>query len=332
METLDGKSIAVTGGAGFIGSHLCDLISQQNPRKLIVIDNFSLGKKRNIQRLLHSDQSKVYAMDATDFSRMTSLFQLEKIDVVFNLAVIPLPMSLELPKETFDTNVLISTVVSELLRKKYYKTLIHCSSSEAYGSAVKIPMDENHPERPITPYAASKMASDHVVMSYSKTFNLDVSIARPFNTYGPRQNEASYAGVIPLTILKILRNEKPIIYGDGLQTRDYTYVTDIAHAIMKVYIYPSTRGQLINIASGKEITIRDLIAMIAKLTDYHGEILYLPPRPGDVMRHKADIGLAHKIIEYNPEIDFETGIQRTIEWYKSVNTNTSGGDEQPILI
>lgn len=315
-ENINNKIVVVTGGAGFIGSHLCDKLLAFEPEKIVIIDDFSLGKMRNIVHLQKNQKVKIFKLDASNYDRIAQVFKNEHVDVVFNLAVIPLPRSLEDPKESIDKNVLIATTMCELLRQKLYKTLIHCSSSEAYGTALYVPMDEGHPTTPLTPYAASKIACDHIVMSYYKTFKIDASIARPFNAYGPRQNEGSYAAVIPITICRILAGEPPIIYGDGLQTRDYTYVEDIAETIIKVYEAPSTRGKTINIASSKEIRIKDLIKLMVKLTNYEGEIIYLDPRPGDVRRHKGDISLAKKLLGYSPQTDYETGLRKTIDFYK----------------
>lgn len=321
MSDLVDKLVLVTGGAGFIGSHLCDKLLAFEPAKVVVIDDFSLGNMRNIVHLQKNSRVKILKLDASNYSRMAHIFKKENIDVAFNLAVVPLPKSLEAPKEATDKNILITTTMCELLRKDLYKTLIHCSSSEAYGTALYIPMDENHPMKPLTPYAASKIACDHIVTSYNLTFNLDIAIARPFNAYGPRQNSGSYAGVVPITINKILAGEPPIIHGDGLQTRDYTYVEDTAEAIVKVYEVLSTRGKTINIASSREVRIKDLINLIVKLMNYDGEILCIEPRPGDVRRHKGDISLAKRLLGYSPKTDYETGLRKTIEWYKKELTD-----------
>jgi len=315
-ESITDKIVVVTGGAGFIGSHLCDKLLASKPKKIIIIDDLSLGKMRNIQHLLKNPRIKMYKLDASDYQRMSHIFKKKHIDIVFNLAVVPLPRSLETPKEAIDKNTLITTTICELLLQKLYQTLIHCSSSEAYGTAVYVPMDEDHPLNPLTPYAASKIACDHIVLSYHRTFNVDVAIARPFNAYGPRQNEGSYAAVVPITVRRILTGKPPIIHGDGLQTRDYTYVEDTAETIVKVHEVPSTRGKTINIATGKEIRIKDLINLIAKLTNYKGEIIYADPRPGDVRRHRGDISLAKKLLGYSPKTDYETGLRKTIDWYK----------------
>jgi UDP-glucose 4-epimerase len=178
-------------------------------------------------------------------------------------------------------------------------------------------MDENHPTYPTTPYAASKLACDHIALSYHRTFGLDIAIARPFNAYGPRQNEKSYAGVIPLTISRILKGEPPIIHGDGLQTRDYTYVEDIASAIPRFYEEKATRGKIINLASGKEVTINYLIGKIVEIMEYKGTITRAPQRQGDVRRHIGDISLAKEIINYKPKTDLQEGLEKTIKWYKN---------------
>jgi UDP-glucose 4-epimerase len=315
---LAGKRVLVTGGAGFIGSHLCDLIIKANPAKLVVVDDFSLGKDRNIRQLEGNQNFKVYRRDATKQETMEGILRSERPHVVFNLAVIPLPMSLEFPKETIEINIMITAALCELLRKGMFETLVHCSSSEAYGTALYVPMDENHPEKPLTPYAASKIACDNIAVSYCKTFGLDIAIARPFNSYGPRQNELSYAGVIPLTIMRIMKGKAPVIFGDGKQTRDYTYVEDTANGIRGVYESKAARGRIVNIASGREVSIRHIIEIIVDEMGYKGEIAMKPARVGDVRRHRGDISLAKRMLGYEPRVGFEEGIRRTIAWYQGI--------------
>lgn len=314
------KTVAVTGGAGFIGSHLSEIILTLTPEKLIIVDNFSLGKERNIEKITDKENVVVQKLDASNYTEMNDLYEKENVDVTFNLAVVPLPASLVAPKETIDTNILITSTLCELQKKGKFNTLIHVSSSEAYGTLVykEKPMDEKHPTFPITPYAASKLACDHIALSYHRTFDLPISIARPFNAYGPRQNEKSYAGVIPITIKRIFTGNSPVIHGDGLQTRDYTYVEDIAEILPRFYEERSTIGQVINIASGREICIKDLIHNIVDLLKYKGEILYTDPRPGDVRRHCGDISLAKELLGYYPKTDYVNGLQKTIDWYKEI--------------
>jgi UDP-glucose 4-epimerase len=247
---------------------------------------------------------------------MSKIMHDEGTDVVFNLAVIPLPASLEKPAWTFTQNVDMTLTICELARQGLFRTLIHFSSSEAYGNSISGPMDENHPLNGTTPYAASKAAGDLLVLSYCRTFGIDAAIVRPFNNYGPRQNEASYAGVIPITIASIMRGESPHIFGDGKQTRDYLYVTDTANAAIKTYGCRNTREKVLNIASGKEISINYLVRLIADLMGFKGEIIYEPDRPADVKRHIANIYLAEDLIDFKPTIPFEEGMLRTVDWYK----------------
>jgi len=315
-ETLAGKVVLVTGGAGFMGSHLCDILLRRKPGKLLIVDDFSIGKESNIEHLKHMEIVEVFKIDASDYESMSELLDKERVDVVFNMAVVPLPASLEKPKQCIDKNVLIVSTICELLRRGKYQTLIHCSSSEAYGTALYVPMDEAHPITPLTPYAASKIACDHVSLSYYRTFGLDIAIARPFNMYGPRQNEGTYAAIVPITIKRIMTGRPPMIHGDGLQTRDYSYVEDIAEAIPRIYEVKATRGKVINLASGTEITIKDLILLIMSLLRYSGEVIYEKTRPGDVRRHRGDISLAKTLINYSPHTDYNVGLRKTIEWYK----------------
>jgi len=316
-----GDRVLVAGGAGFIGSHLVDRLIDERPKRLVVVDNFYLGKEkmRNLSFAKARFPSlKIYDQDAAKMLSVKRILESENVDVVFNLAVLCLPLSLTRPKRTYDINSAISSTLCELLRKDCYKTLVHFSSSEAYGDAEQIPMDENHSLRPTTPYGASKIASDHLVLSYIRTFGVDASIIRPFNTYGPRQNEGSYAGVIPLTIRRILDGESPLIHGDGMQTRDLTYVTDTADAAVKIYRAKSTRGKVVNIASSREITINDLVAKIVELMDCRKPIIHDAPRPGDVRRFIGDNSLAKKLLNYRPKVDFDRGLRLTIDWYRSL--------------
>ena len=266
---LKNKSVMVTGGAGFIGSHLVDRLIKEKPEKIVVVDNFFLGKRHNLDDAKRNfDNLKVYNADAANQKKMENVIKSNNVDVVFNLAVIPLLVSFEKPAWTYWHNTDMTMAFCELLRKGAYNTLIHCSSSEAYGSAEYLPMDEKHPLNPTTPYAASKAASDLLVTSYQKSFGIDAALLRPFNNYGPRQNDGSYAGVIPITIQRILSEKTPIVYGDGRQTRDYLYVTDTADAFIKIYEKKKSRGKIINVASGKELEIGGLIRRIAKHMDW----------------------------------------------------------------
>ena len=313
---LINRSVAVTGGAGFIGSHLVDRLIDEKPGNLVVIDDFSLGKERNLSSAKRKYPNlKIYRQDATRMRQMEDILRKESVEVVFNLAIEPLPKCLVRPKSGYDNNVELTSVICDLARKGFFKVLVHFSSSEAYGSAENVPMMENHPLKPTTPYGASKIASDHLVLSYVQTFGIKASIIRPFNAYGPRQNEGTYAGVVPLTIRRVFQRKSPIIYGDGLQTRDLTYVTDLADAAVRICKEEETRGRVLNIASGKETTIKDIILKIAELMNSKKPVIYEEPRPGDVRRFFGSNLIARALIGYKPRIDLEEGLRLTIKWY-----------------
>lgn len=315
--SLNNKNVLVAGGAGFIGSHLCEALVIKKPHKLIVVDNLFLGKESNLESVRQiCPRFKFYKDSVSDYRRIKELISKNNIDVVFNLAVVPLPASLVKPKMTFKENVSIVLNLCELARKKYFKTLIHCSSSEVYGSAQYVPMDEKHPYIPSTPYAASKLAGDQLCLSYAEVYGIEVVIVRPFNNYGQRQNDGSYAGIIPIVIKKTLQGKTIEIYGDGNQTRDYIFVKDTVFAFIDIYESKSTRNKVINIASGKEISINKLVKLILDIMENKNiKIKHVAPRPGDVRRHCADIKLARKLIDFEPRVNLKEGLLKTVEWY-----------------
>jgi UDP-glucose 4-epimerase len=194
--------------------------------------------------------------------------------------------------------------------------MVHFSSSEAYGTAVFVPITEDHPLRQSTPYAASKMAGDMVALSYQHTFGLDLTVLRPFNNFGPRQNEGNFAGIIPIVVQRVQQGLPIIINGDGLQTRDYLYVTDTAEAAVRVYEKPATRGRVINVGTGVELTVNDLVACILEIMGCPNHpIEHGPDRLGDVRRHMACTKAAKEIFDFKPSISLREGMKRTVEWY-----------------
>ncbi len=314
--SLQNKSVLVTGGAGFVGSHLVDALIREKAGKIVVASNFFLGSMDNLaDAKINFPSLKIVRCDVADYEEIRDVLTENPVEVVFNLAVIPLPTSLVRPEWTIRKNIDMTTNLCRLQREGFFKTLIQYSSSEAYGSAKTIPMTEEHPHDPETPYAASKAATDFIALSYYHTFGQDIVVIRPFNQYGPRQNAKKYAGIIPLVIGKILRGEVPVIYGDGEQTRDYLYVDDTIGGTLAAYKNPASRGKIINIASGKEISINYLVKKIAELMGYTGEIIYKESRPGDVRRHVADITLAKNLLGWQPVVSFEEGLHQTVEWY-----------------
>lgn len=322
MPKLKGKNVLVTGGAGFIGSHLIDRIISENPAGLVVLDNLSLGKKENLESAQKNfPHLKIYISNAAKYKQTEKIIRKENIEVIFNLAVVPLPASLIHPLSTVNINIGITSVLCELLRKKYYSTLIHFSSSEVYGTAKYVPMDESHPLVPLTPYAASKAACDYIVLSYRNTFGIDTAIVRSFNNFGPRQNSGKYAGIIPIAINRIIFRQPIVIYGNGEQTRDYIYVKDVADATVRIYENKETRGKVINIGMGEKISINRLVKKLLSIMKSEVRVLYKDKRLGDVSMHLADINLARKLIGFKPKVGLEEGLKKTVDWYTGGEKN-----------
>ncbi len=313
---LQGRSVLVTGGAGFIGSHLLDRLIQEQPDNLVVVDNLWLGKLSNLDSAYQAYPAlRFYEEDTASTRAMSHIMRRESIEVVFDLATIPLPASLKRPKWSARQIYDMALIICELGRRGLYRTLIHCSSSEAYGTSAYAPMDEAHPLLARTPYAAAKAAADLLVQSYQHTFALDATIVRPFNNYGPRQNDQNYAGIIPIVVRRVLAGQAPVIYGDGEQTRDYSYVTDVVDGMVRVATTDAAHGMVVNIASGEEVSINRLVIGIATAMQYDGPIYYKPDRPGDVRRHVAGIERARALVAYRPVTSLEEGLQATIDWY-----------------
>ena len=313
---LSGRSVVVIGGAGFIGSHLVDRIVEEEPSRLTVVDNLYLGTTDNLESSSRRfPELRFVQQDATDLEAMDAILREARAEVVFNLAVVPLPASLERPRWSATQNVALATVPGELGRMGRFRTLIHFSSSEAYGSAAYVPMDEAHPAVPSTPYAASKLAGDQIVLSYWHTFGLDAAVIRPFNNFGPRQNAGSYAGIIPIVVERAMRGEPIEIYGDGEQTRDFVFVRDTADAAIRLHASQATRGRVVNVASGREVTVNELVRLMLELLASDVDVLHVEPRPGDVRRHLASIVLARELIGYEPVTSLRDGLAETVAWY-----------------
>ncbi len=313
--SLKNKTILVTGGAGFLGSHLVDALILKNVKKVIVIDNLFNGALANLVEAKKSKKLKIFINDASKYSVLEKIFFKYEIDVVFNCATKALNYSFINPKDAFLVNSNITINLLEIQRKKLFKTLCHFSTSEVYGSAKYKPMNELHPTNPLTTYAAGKLSADKALQSYVAMFNLDAFIVRPFNNFGSRQNNKNYlAGVIPATVKKILSNSKPEIHGSGKQSRDFIYVEDTISAVLKLYDVLK-RGEEINISSNNEITIKNLVKKICKFMNYNGTIIKKLNRIADVKSHNSSNKKMKKLINFKTT-PFDIALKKTLNWYK----------------
>jgi len=314
QRELSGKTVLVTGGAGFIGSHLVDRLLAEGAAHVAVIDNMFLGSEENLSDAQATGKLSFYKDDAEFVSSLDYIFNRHPIDIVFNCATKALNYSFLNPANAFGTNVTVALNLLELQRRGAFKSLCHFSTSEVYGSAVYEPMDEKHPRNPTTTYAAGKAAADLAVESYVHMFGLDGFIVRPFNNYGPRQNHRGLlAGVIPLTAWRVLTGGAPEIHGDGRQSRDFIHVRDTVDAVVKLFrVLPA--GESVNISTDNQIAIGDLVTRIAAMLGYREEIVRKPARQADVLCHNASNQKVRALIDYSLT-DFEAGLRETLDWY-----------------
>lgn len=321
MTKIENGRFVVTGGAGFIGGHLVEALLERGASRVAVIDNFFLGRDENLAPAARKfgSQLHVYRDDAAQMSTMTAVLEHEKPDVVFNLATKALAYSFFNPAGALDVNVQLALACLEPLRKGAYGRLVHLSSSEVYGSAQSGAMDEQHPLLAETTYAAGKAAADLALLSYVRMFGVEASIIRPFNNYGPRQNDRTFGAIIPLTVRRILSGESPVIEGSGDQTRDFIFVGDTVDAILRIVTSGSHRGEVLNLGSGRETSVRELIESMCRLMKFNGEIVRAPERAADVRRHRADVTKAEKLIGPIAKTQLQDGLAATIDWYKSTS-------------
>ena len=319
--SLRDRSVLVTGGAGFIGSHLVDRLITESPRKIVVVDNFFLGSESNLldARSAYPDL-EVLRLDASDLASMQDVVVTHEIETVFDLAVVPLPTSLDYPHWTMLTNIGITATFCEIARRGLIERLVHMSSSEAYGSGRYMPMDEAHPDDAITPYAASKAAEDHIIRSYVQTFGIDATVVRPFNNYGPRQNPRYITGTI---ITQALEREQ-IELGNLEPLRDFCFCTDgvRGHLMVAAHGIP---GDLYVYGQGENISMQHWAEKIIEIGEADG---HWPAgrrlasvahrfRPGasDVLALRVGYEKLKRETGWEPKVSWEEGISRTIAWY-----------------
>jgi len=312
---LNHKTCLVTGGAGFIGSHVVDLLVRRC-RRVRVLDNLSNGKLDNIAHHLKSDRLEFIKGSVTD--PLDVEHALKQMDVVFHMACLGVRHSIAHPFENQRVNGEGTLLLLDAARRARLDRFIHCSSSEVYGTALWVPIAESHPTSPCTIYGGGKLAGEAYSRAYWNTYNLPVVILRPFNTYGPRSHHEGDAGeMIPRSIVRALNGRPLRVFGDGGQTRDFTYVEDTALAIVEAAEPDETVGQTINIGSGFEISIGALAEKIIDLVGHPASrIEYAPPRPGDVLRLHADCRKLTRYLDWKPKTDLDAGLMQTIDYFR----------------
>ncbi|MFO7445631.1 MAG: SDR family NAD(P)-dependent oxidoreductase [Ignavibacteriaceae bacterium] len=312
------KNIVVTGGAGFLGSHVVKLLLE-NGNRVVVLDDFSNGKMAHLEAVKDNKDLTIVFGDITIKEDVKKAF--DGADAVIHLAVLDLRQSLKDPHRVNEVIVDGTLNCLDTALENNVDLFLNCSSSEAYGTAAYVPMDENHPLRPETPYAAAKVAQDMYVHSYGRSFGLKWTTIRPFNMYGPNSHWQGFRGeLIPKMIVRAMNKKPLVVFGEGDQTRDFIYVEDAARAVLKVLENTECRNNIINFSSGKETQIIKIAETICENfgLDKETYIEKQKPRPGDVKRHLGDNTKFKNLLGFKPEINIEEGLRNTIEWFKSL--------------
>jgi UDP-glucose 4-epimerase len=309
---MKGKRVVVTGGAGFIGSNLARCLSKDN--QVIVIDDLSTGHMENIAELLDDKKIDFVEGSITDLPLLKKTFK--NIHYVFHEAAIPsVPRSIKDPVKT--TNVSINGTLNVLLaaRDCGIKKVVYASSSSVYGDTPTLPKKEEMNPNPLSPYAVGKLAGEYYCRIFNEVFQLPTATLRYFNVYGPRQDPASeYAAVIPKFIAEILNDAPPVVYGDGEQTRDFTFIDDVISA--NILAAESDATGIFNAAGGKRISINELAKTVMNICNKNLEIVYKEVRPGDIKHSLADNSKAKEKFGYSPKFDIKNGLKETIKWFQ----------------
>jgi len=309
--------ILITGGAGFIGSHLCDKYTKKG-HTVFCLDNFMSGNLTNIRHLLDFNNFKLIKGDIRNSTLLKNI--MHDVDIVFHLAAqIHVDRSYIEPKFTYEINVMGTQNILEAARFNDIKKIIHTSTSEVYGSAQYVPIDEKHPLNAPHPYGASKIAADRMCSAYIKTYGMNIAIPRFFNIFGPRQRDIGYGGVISIFTRRVLSNVPPIVYGNGLQTRDYTYIDDAVKAFDLILKHKNPIKEPVNFGSGKEVSILDLANKIIDLCGRKKDMnpVHVEPRIGEVEKLIANATKAKNMLGWEPKYNFKEGLKEFIQWYRN---------------
>jgi nucleoside-diphosphate-sugar epimerase len=303
----------VTGGAGFIGSNICRRLVSEGCF-VRVLDNLSTGKKANLDGIADKIEFVEADMGDTEVARGA----MEDVEVVIHQGALPsVPRSIEEPEQTHQHCVNATFTLLLAARDCGIRRFVYAASSSAYGDTPTLPKVETMAVHPLSPYAVGKLVGEHYCSVFSSVFGLETISLRYFNVFGPYQDPTSqYAAAIPAFVTAILKDEPPTIYGDGRQSRDFTYIDNVVEANILAARAAKTAGQVINIACGESVTVNQIIDMISEIVGKDVKAEYAPARAGDVKHSQADISLAREVIEYEPKVAFADGLATAIEWYR----------------
>ena len=303
LSECKGKNILVTGGAGFIGSNLVDRLSPRN--RVIVLDNLSSGLLSNLEK--SKDLIRFIKGDILDKDLIKDI--VTEVEFVFHLAAnVGNVRSIEDPLFDMEVNIKGTINLLEACLKSNIKRFVYSSSGAIFGEAKYLPVDENHPLNPQSPYGVSKLAAEKYCFAYYKIHGLPITALRYFNAYGPRQGSSGYTNIIARFFQRIREGKPLTIFGDGRQTRDFVFVEDIVKANILAATHPDAVGEIFNIATGRENDVNKLVTIINQLSKQKNKVIYTDSRAGEVKHSRAKIEKARRILGYNPEINIEEGL------------------------
>jgi nucleoside-diphosphate-sugar epimerase len=314
MQQPKAKTYLVTGGAGFIGSHMIDALLDAGHR-VRVVDNFATGKRENLAHVLN--QIELDEISITD--RVAVAEAMQGVDYVFHMAALgSVPRSVENPLETHETNITGTLNVLIAARDAGVKRVVYAGSSSAYGNIDSEYKSEDMTPCPLSPYAVAKLSGEQYGQAFTHVYGLETVTVRYFNVFGPRQDPLSmYAAVIPKFVTAMLGDSPPTVEGDGLQSRDFTYIDNVVHGNMLACHTEGIAGETFNIACGGRIDLLNMIDLLNKLMGKHIKPMFVDPRPGDVRHSRAAIDKARRVLGYEPNVSFEDGLARTLAWYET---------------
>jgi len=309
------RTYLVTGGAGFIGSHITEALVHRGDR-VRVLDNLSTGNRQNLQPF--EREIEFLEGDVADLATVSRA--VSGVNCVFHQAALPsVSRSVEAPLDTHRNCVTGTLTLLHAAQQAGVRRVVYAASSSAYGNLPVMAKRESDLPDPLSPYAAAKLSGELYCRAFFHTFQLETVAIRYFNVFGPRQDpDSPYSAVIPLFITALLQGKQPTIHGDGLQTRDFTFVANVVHGNLLAVDATQAVGKTINVGNGRSTSLNELLTALNGLLGTDVEPKYIAPRPGDVRHSLADISLARELLGYEPQVDFESGLRQTLDYYREI--------------